>query len=321
MIRPALSIFAGVHDNRPAAGVFKTWEDFADMLEEQAATPADPADKCATLCLSPATYPTGQLRRKAQAIDWNWFAADIDNKAGNRDGSTIVDIMLKCEHENLPFVIYTTTSSRTDAECFRLMFPLAGPIPAADFPDTWAAIAAWLGCVDPQTKDVSRLFVAPRRWQGADNQFLRSDVGEPLDVGAIVFAHPVTATRRTAKLSGFVSISGLKPIPPGQASLWGDIVSQDAVAKAQASPPGGRMFHFLVSTATRSMLKGFEITSRELAHIGHGLAATLNRPTFDIDRDAENALRYAISAYGEIKEAQFQAVRPTIPARWLKGAA
>lgn len=321
MIRPALSVFAGVHDNRPAAGVFDTWEDFADVLKEQAAIPADPADKCATLCLSPATYPPGELRRKAQAIDWNWFAADIDNKAGNRDGSTIVDIMLKCERENLPFVIYTTTSSRTDAECFRLMFPLAGPISAADFPDTWAAIAAWLGCVDPQTKDISRLFVAPRRWQEADNQFLRSDVGEPLDVGAILFAHPATAKRRATKPSAFANISGLKPIPPGQASLWGDIVSPDAVAKAQASPSGGRMFSFLVSTATRSMLMGFEITSNELADIGHELAATLNRPTLDIDGDAENALRYAMSGYAEIKEAQFQAIRPTIPARWLKGAA
>lgn len=318
---PRLSIFAGIDDNRPAQGAFDTWEDFADFLEGQSAEQARPDQKGATLCVSPCIYQDQKPRRKAYAVSWNWFAADIDNKGGNRPGSTICDMMERCEEIDLPFVIYTTTSSRTDAECFRLMFPLDRTVAADDHGALWASVASWLGCIDPQTKDVSRLFIVPRLWDGADNAFYRSDHGVPLDVGTIRAAYPAPAAARRSSINfgGFADLSGLQPLPASDVTIYGDIVSQTALAKAQQGEQGGRMFGFLVSTATRAMLKGWAITPDQLADIGLELARSMNRQTADVEHDARNAYARAVSAYAERKQSDFAALIDNSAQRWMAG--
>ncbi len=65
-------------------------------------------------------------------------------------------------------IIYTTASHRHDAHRFRIVFPLARDVTAAEYKLLWAWLAAMLGRgADPQTKDLARaLFLRSERPDG-----------------------------------------------------------------------------------------------------------------------------------------------------------
>lgn len=315
------STFTSTFDNVPEPHTAPSWAAFADYLEAQSRIYGHPSRKGRTPCVCPAVYRE-PLRRKANVSAWDWFAADIDNKSGNQPDSDMLACVEKCEALGLPFVLYTTTSSADHAQCFRLMFPLSRSVAAGEFASVWGSIATWLGCVDRQTKDESRLFVAPRKWDGADNHFFRFDDGVALDVDAMLWQYPVAAAhapRRAAK-GTFALPPGLKPLP-APLGLYSDLVTTPALTRAQTGEKGGRMFAFMVSVATRGLLKGYEITVDDLVGLGGELAATMNRQTHDIVHDATNALARAVDVYGERKAADFEKIAPAVPSRWLKRAA
>ena len=87
MIR--LSVVEHVQDRRPEMFGPIDWSEFAELLAQQGQEVAEPSTKAMQLCISPAIYPSGSYRSKAAATGWDWFAADIDNKAGNRPGATM----------------------------------------------------------------------------------------------------------------------------------------------------------------------------------------------------------------------------------------
>ncbi len=304
----AYSTVRNVRDNRPITNALPSWWAFADYLEGQSRRPG--IDKAKTLCVSPAIYDDGVIRAKHRVAGWQWFAADIDNKEGNQPHSTIEAIAEKMIAQGSPFVIYTTTSHQPDAQCFRLMFPLDRVVEPDEFADVWATMAAWLGCVDKATKDESRLFVAPRAWPGAE--FYRHDDGEPVCVDFIKMAHPVVVPLRTSRklTSAFVDTSGMKTPCPTQVSLHGDFVTADSLSTATTGAKGTRMFPFLKRTGVRALLKGYAITADDLATIGRQFASSIGRDTSDIDHDAENAHRAAVTRFAEIKASQVEKLDP-----------
>lgn len=319
----AYSTVKHVRDNRPRTSDLPDWKAFADYLGEEFAKQGQ--DKHQTLCICPAIYQDGEVRAKANVLGWNWFAADIDNKDFNLPHATIEAIEEAAQDMGIPHVIYTTSSHTPKAHRFRLMFPLSREVTADEFPAVWGAVARWLDCLDANTKDESRLFVAPRQWN-ADAVFIRQDRGEPLDVDAIKQAYPAPIAQpkpRTTLTSAFGNISGLKPPCPTEISLYGDFVTDDMVTEATSGLKGGRMFRFLIRVGVRAMLKGYAITADDLATIGHELAATMGRHTNDIEHDATNAHKAAVKSYAEIKARDVEKLCPLKAKmdRWKRKAA
>ncbi|MDG2532056.1 hypothetical protein P6144_00200 [Sphingomonas sp. HITSZ_GF] len=316
----AYSTLRDVYDRYPVMHLAQDWTTFADYLEGQSAQCG--RDKTRTLCISPAIYDDGVIRAKRNVAGWNWFAADIDDKGGDIR-PTIDAIAEKMIEQGSPFVVYTTSSHTSRAHRFRLMFPLSRIVEAEEYPAMWATIAQWLGCLDPQTKDESRLFVAPRAWN-EETIFHRCDEGDPLDIDLMMLLHPVTiAPRPSRKLtSAYMDLSGFRTPSPDQISLHGDLVAPESLAKACSGEKGGRLFAFLCSTGTRALLKGYAITADDLAAIGREYAHSIGRDTSDIDHDAQNAHAAAVSRYAEIKATRMERIDPLAEkfAKWRRNA-
>ena len=56
---------------------------------------------------------------------------------------------------------HTSWSHTPDAPKWRVVYPLAEPVPAQDWPQTWRGVAARWPSVDPSTKDPSRMYYVP----------------------------------------------------------------------------------------------------------------------------------------------------------------
>jgi hypothetical protein len=310
------SIFKNVHDKRPGAIPPVSFSELIDALTAEAFEAA-PADKTEQTCISPAVYPPGATRGKAAALSWDWFAADVDNKLGNFPGSTIDDIIRVMRGLNTPWFIYTTASSRSEAECFRLMFPIDRPILHSEFDVVWQAFSQMLP-IDPATKDISRIFIVPRKWAGRENRIEFELGGEPVSVDQIVRRFPapkpkppVISTLPPAMTSAPRTVGTMKFAQP---SLNAPYVPPQAIEEALSAPQGGRMYGFLVRIAFRALRMGYEITPYDLEVIGTELAMMLGRSRDDIRHDAESAHRYAALRYVEDRADQFtrlqSALRP-----------
>lgn len=288
-----VSMFADIRDNRPNA-VEVQWTEFADYLEAASATPADPADKTETLCLSPARYRAGGKRGLADALSWDWAGVDLDDKTGGGwRFETAVDFLREL---GLGAVVHTTSNSQPDAHRLRVLIPLARPVPAEEFRAFWYGLNALFGgVVDAQTKDISRLFVEPRLWTGADNRFARvAGVALCPDWLAAEFPapppppeyHPVPPLDGvTLKAIDRAALTNIAVSP---------IVPKAALEKAIHAPEGGRMIAFLTSCAMSALGRGYAVDEADLMDLGQSLArmiGTPNRP--DLRHDARSALRFA----------------------------
>lgn len=307
------SIFHNVRDKQPVALPPVSFAELIDALSSESYE-CDPCDKGEQTCISPAIYNPGETRSKAGALSWDWFAADIDNKLGNLPGSTIDDIIRVMRDLGSPWFIYTTASSLPGAECFRLMFPLDRPIMNCDFGDAWQAFSCLLP-MDTQTKDISRLFIVPRRWAGRENRVAFDLAGTPVSVNEIVARFPTpkrvpltTALPRAAAMSPS-KINNKRIVMP---SLAAPYVTRRSVSQALASPPGGRMYRFLVAVAFSAKRKSYEVGPDDLETIGDELAAMMGRSRNDIRRDAQSAHRYAEQHYSEDRAARFSRMQTAL---------
>ena len=77
------------------------------------------------------------------------------------------------------FVCYSTASSTQEQPKFRLIFPLTDEITSDNIPKFWHALNNELGdLADRQTKDLSRMYYVPGKYEGANN-FIFSNCIKP----------------------------------------------------------------------------------------------------------------------------------------------
>lgn len=300
MIR--LSIVESVTDRRPGTYGPIGWAEFVQLMREQSKIAAEPIKlgKASTLCVSPAIYADGAYRSKAAVLGWDWFSADIDNKDGNRPGAAIDEVVVTMADLKTPFLIYTTASHAPEAQCFRLMFPLDRMITASEFDAVWRSFASMFGCFDEQTKDVCRLFIAPRAWTGRANQFLSKTDGTPVCVNSIVESYPVEAVAPISAAS--IAVARAVQVELRQVAHLTDlyaspVVFRSAIETALSSAPGGRMYRFLCSVACTARRKNIALNEYDLRQIGEQMAMLLgsgNRG--DLGHDVRSALRFADQA-------------------------
>lgn len=287
------SLFEGVRDRQPWHLPQVGFDELVKLLIETA-TDSDPSEKTEQTCVSPATYGRGKTRSRENAISWNWFAGDIDNKHGNCFGTSMDEAIAVLDGLGAAWFAYTTASSQPDAECFRIMFPLDRPVPNAEFADVWQAFSRMLP-LDPATKDISRIFIVPRHWRGRVNRMEHDLTGLPVCVDEVLRRFPAPqlkeVSRPTASKVSDIPRRSDCPMP----SLDAPYVPDTALAQALSAPSGGRMYRFLVAVAFSALRLRYDISVADLEAIGRELAFQLGRNTSDIARDARRAHDYAAS--------------------------
>jgi putative DNA primase/helicase len=153
-----LSLFKRVADNAPQEAV-RTWEDFCARL----AKPEVRTEKDGPL-FSPASF-NPKTRAKANVIELAMLALDLDH------GNTLESDLPRWRKLGYTFAAYTThshkrvTKSNPNAEeRFRVVLPLAAPIPPVYYPALWAwAFQSSGEKLDPAPKDASRIFYTPAK--------------------------------------------------------------------------------------------------------------------------------------------------------------
>jgi len=140
-----VAIFAGKDDNHPVEHKLP-WPMLAARLgqyEERSSKDGR--------AWSPVTYRPGSTRAKTNVQQVHALVLDIDHQ------ELPLDLL-----EGLEYVAHTTYShSQTDPR-WRVVLPLAESIPGAAWPEFWLrANAHFGGCIDPATKDASRIFYLP----------------------------------------------------------------------------------------------------------------------------------------------------------------
>lgn len=311
-----ISHFDSCFDRKPDMVDFPDWNAFAAYLRLASTVQADKSEKERTPLISPAQYPEGKTRAKANVTAWDWVGLDVDGKTKGgvpRLGApTFDDAVEALEGLGLDFVVYSTTSSTREMQCFRIVFPLSRTIAAAEHEALWFALnELFPGWIDPATKDVSRILTEPREWIGADNRFATGE-GKPLDPDALIALHPIVAPPApdfivTAEMAAafaakaadskvtrltYDELSDLDACP---------IVPLAALTKALNSGQGGRMFSFLCSCALASMNKAITVDASDLMILGRALDMRMYVTTtrLDLDRDAARALRWAADRFIE----------------------
>lgn len=139
-----ISLFFSRQDNEPKE-VEVTWEELAATLSEH-----DVREEKDGKAWSPTTFRG--LRNKKNAGEIVAAVFDLD------DCTASVLSTLAVSLDPYTYVMHSTFSDG----CYRLVLPLAKPVPAADWPETWAAIRDALKIpADEACKDASRLYFLP----------------------------------------------------------------------------------------------------------------------------------------------------------------
>ena len=191
------TIFKNIFDNDASNSIeFKNWESFErflyDLSNRSAFKPKRgeriPWGKKSALLLSPANYNETNLRRNVNVLDWTWCALDVDDH--DFDPELDLKDQLVERIGDYYFIISSTASSKREHVKFRLIFPFKTKLPADNIPDFWFAINRQVGNVgDAQTKDMSRMFYTPGRYENAFHFFIVNE-GQFMDPFALISKHP-----------------------------------------------------------------------------------------------------------------------------------
>jgi hypothetical protein len=146
-----VAVFESKDDNRPIRFDL-SWESLADRLCRYDERPTKDGR-----AWSPVTYRPGTTRGKDNVEQVHALVLDIDH---NELPTHLLN--------GLEYVAHTTFSHSESDPRWRVVLPLTRPVEGEDWPNFWLRANAYFGgCVDPQTKDRSRIFYLPSCLPGA----------------------------------------------------------------------------------------------------------------------------------------------------------
>jgi uncharacterized protein (DUF927 family) len=149
---------------------------------------------------SPATILPGQTRENLSVKEVSMAVIDID------DGTPYGEIAKKLD--GLAFLAHSSYSHTESKNKYRVIIPLAKPVPANEWPVVWTRVNLFVDeRNDPSTKDASRLYYTPAHPVGADCAFVQEGKGR------------------------FLSIDDLPALPEGMQKLASTTYKQISIAK------------------------------------------------------------------------------------------
>lgn len=177
-IRLGISTFDNAWDKQPK-GRLVTLDALVRALLTVRVLP-DVTDKRALPAWSPARF-IGETRRAIDVVELSCLVLDLDGG----DVSAVTNTWSDVSH-----VLHSTWSHTEESPRFRLVVPLAKPVPVASWSSAWAWATARTPTADPACKDPSRLYFRPAI-RNVDQQHLaRLTDGPVLDVLPKLTASP-----------------------------------------------------------------------------------------------------------------------------------
>ena len=186
IVETSLTLFNSIFDNKTTQKLtfkdFKSFEKALYGLSERRIK----SKKDAPL-MSPAQYKPDTTRANDNVTMWaGWCAVDVDDFKYEGD---LYD-NLCTRFGNYMFVCYSTASSTQSLPKFRLVFPLTKNVPAEKIRHFWFALQTELGDLgDKQTKDLSRMYYIPAKYDNAFN-FIFSNSGNYIDPDMVMNKYP-----------------------------------------------------------------------------------------------------------------------------------
>jgi len=182
----SLTLFKSIFDNKTHKRMdFSSYAQFEQLLFELSREKRP--DKKSAPLISPAIYHKDTTRANDNVIGWaGWCAVDIDEHKFDDD----IEKELIKHYGKWNHICYSTASSTKEHPKFRLVFPLSKDIPKNSIKHFWYALNKELGDVgDPQTKDLSRMYYVPGKYEGAYNFIYNNFSGIDMDPFDIISRH------------------------------------------------------------------------------------------------------------------------------------
>lgn len=177
-----ISVFENAWDNRPTpkcctlAGLVRALTTFPVI---------ETANNMTLPAWSPARFANGAARKSAAVRDVSCVVLDFD--AGDPDNALSA-------WTGVLTVLHTTWSHTPEAPRFRVVVPLARPVPLARWSEAWTLAAARAPGADPACKDPARLYFRPAIAKSEAPHFARVQDGALLDVMALLPDDPPPVT-------------------------------------------------------------------------------------------------------------------------------
>lgn len=290
-----VALFNSKNDKHPKAQTW-TWPQLVKRLTSHSIR----ADKDGTLW-SPALYlkdeqrahelekrrkngnhSTAATRANANVESVSCFVADFDN------GDDVETICAPLRERGLAFVAHSSFSHKPDFPKLRVVFPLAAPVAADQWPEVWERLTRALGGSrnDKSCKDASRIFYLPScAPESSEDAFAFVNNGAPLDIAQFpALEKTAEAPRQTPTFNAPADCNGANP-------RYATAAFEKEIAKAHATAKGGRNDQINRSGFALGQLTG---------------AGALHRA------DVESALENAAHALGLVEEEGISSVRATI---------
>jgi len=263
-------------------------------------------DKLSATLISPAVYEEGTTRSNKNVLKWSsWCAVDVDEYIPKGD---LKDDLLQ-RFADYYFVCYSTASSRIGQPKFRLIFPLTDEVRCSYIPKFWHALNNELGeLADRQTKDLSRMYYVPGRYDNSFNFIFSNCNGSFIDPYLLINKHPfiepkgatffeklpkeiqdqIVEHRKSKAQSKDIQWTGYADCP---------LVNKELVSEYMSLSGTGwyhTMYRLMVSIAANAIRREYPITPVEIATLCKDLDAQTgnwydNRP---LEKEAERAIEF-----------------------------
>ena len=182
----SLTLFKSIFDNKTHKRMdFSSYAQFEQLLFELSRQKRK--DKKSAPLISPAIYVEDTTRANDNVIGWaGWCAVDVDEHVFDGD----LEKELIQHYGTYNHVIYSTASSTKEHPKFRIVFPLSKDVPKNSIKHFWYALNKELGDVgDPQTKDLSRMYYVPGKYEDAYNFIYNNFNGVDMNPFEIISKH------------------------------------------------------------------------------------------------------------------------------------
>lgn len=294
----SLTIFNNIYDNKTHQRMdYDSFDEFEAVLFKLSESTKYPIKKDAPL-ISPAIYKKDATRCNDGVVAWaGWCAVDVDVEVNEEPWNKYYHIK------------YSTASSTVELPKFRLVFPLTRYVNKEEIKHFWFALNKELGEIgDAQTKDLSRMYYIPAKYEGAHN-FIYKNEGKLLDPSMLMEQHRYVVQdgsffdklppairqglmdhRKNQLNNKNYTWTGYKDCP---------FVNKKKIEEYKRLNDGWyyALYQLMVSIAGNAIAKGYPITAKEVEYIIRDLDAEcgnwyLKRP---IDKEAERAIEFVFS--------------------------
>ena len=298
------TVFKNLFDNKTHTRIKMPFDAFEKMLYDLSDKPLD-GKKDAQL-ISPAVYQPDTTRKNDTVVEWaGWCCVDVDDYEFEGD---LQDVLVQ-RFGHYRFVCYSTASSTEASPKFRIVFPLTESVEQSRIKQFWWALNTELGDIgDKQTKDLSRMYYIPAKYNGAFNFIFSHNDGSAIDPNELIFKHPMPQKQnlnsffdrlpdemqkqileyRKAKLDQDYNWTSYQDCP-----FW----PKQLAAEYQTISKTGwyhKMYQIMVAIAGNATKNKYAITAAEISQLCRQFDTDTgkwyeNRP---MDKEADRALEY-----------------------------